>query len=65
MGPVCCLVWPHGRNDVMGHGLGGHGGRREGSRGRRRWRGVEIAVGTVGVVKEKFAYFSNYRVITS
>ena len=22
MGPVCCLVWPYGRNDVMGHGRG-------------------------------------------
>ena len=28
MGPVCCLVWPYGCNDVMGHGRGGHKGRR-------------------------------------
>ena len=26
MGPVCCPVWPYGRNDVMMHGCGGRRG---------------------------------------
>ena len=27
MGPMCCLVWSYGRNDVMGHGRRSHRGR--------------------------------------
>ena len=46
MGPVCCLVWPYGRNDIMGHGRressGVMGVIGRGGGGCRESRGSEL-----------------------